>query len=306
MLKKILFPKVVVYRNVVKNVNDILNVVKESQKNTNGFFIQKWEDWNNKGLSATISIYTQNKNEILKTNTSNIQEKVLKELEYAFWKVSEDYIKDWKDVGNWPYVKDWTFDKNKNFSQLIPTNQQVLMYDSNTNKRLAMNYHTDQHQYDADSNKNQLFITITFYLNDDYEEGELSFIREDTNEINYYKPKAGDITVFPSGMPYFHGVEPISNGKKYLIRTFIACKYEGSEQWNINKNLYGENVWSQMEKKRIEEEWNLSKWFRVPIFLDDDEENDYKIKNSHGNKIYFSYNKKEAKEKFLVRWDNEI
>ena len=61
-----------------------------------------------------------------------------------------------------------------------------------------------------------------------------------------------------------------------------------------------------MEKKRIEEEWNLSKWFRVPIFLDDDEENDYKIKNSHGNKIYFSYNKKEAKEKFLVRWDNEI
>lgn len=305
MLKKILFPKVVVYRDAIKNVSNILDVVKQSQNGDSNFFIQKWEDWSGKGLTAKASLYIKNSNEFLKTDIGKIERSILKEVEEVLWQVSKDYINDWKDVGDWPYVNDWTFDINKKFSQLVPTEQQMLMYYPSNNKRLAMSYHTDQHQYDLDSAKNHLFITCTIYLNDDYEDGELSFIKEDTKEINYFKPKAGDITVFPSGLPYFHGVEPISSGNKYLLRMFITCKYDGSKEWNDNKNLYGELKWSEMESERIEKEWNLSKWFRVPIFLDDDEINDKKIQNAHGEKIYFPYNKKEAKENFLIRWDDE-
>lgn len=305
MLKKILFPKVVVYRNVIENVNDILSIIKQSQVGNNNSFIQEWGDWAGKGLSATASLYVNNNKEILNTDVGKAEKNILKQIEETLWKISKDYIDDWKNVGSWPYVKDWTFDKDKKFSQLAPTEQQVLMYYPNNNKRLAMSYHTDQHQYDLHSNKNHLLITCTIYLNDDYEDGELSFIKEDTNEINYFKPKAGDVTVFPSGLPYFHGVEPISEGNKYLLRMFITCKYDGSEEWNINKNFYGKNLWFKMEKERIEKEWNLPKWFRVPIFLDDDEKNDEKIHEAHGEKIYFPYSKKEAKETFLIRWDDE-
>ncbi len=305
MLKKVLFPKVVVYRNVIENVEDILKTIKDSQEREERFFIKKWEDWNNNGLAANASIYENNKESILENEIGKKEYEKIVEIEDAYWKVVEDYISDWKDYSDWPYVTNWNMKKDINFSQLFPTDQMLLMYNSNTNQRLAMSYHTDQHQFDSQSAKHHLFITVTVYLNDDYGDGELSFIKENTKEINYFKPKAGDITVFPSGLPYFHGVEPISSGKKYLSRMFVTCKYDGSEEWNMNKNLYGEEKWKNMEKDRIDVEWNLPKWFRVPVFLDDNE-NDFKLAQAHGEKIFFLYKKNEAKENFLIRWNDEV
>jgi molybdopterin converting factor small subunit len=77
------------------------------------------------------------------------------------------------------------------------------------------------------------------YLNDDYEGGEIEFRlfdglyhemkTEDSNFIDLknnktiegfnYKPKAGDIVIFPSDIPYYHGIKKIVKGNKLLIRT---------------------------------------------------------------------------------------
>ena len=77
----------------------------------------------------------------------------------------------------------------------------------------SMDWHTDFVPQREESEDNFL-VTCNIYINDDYVGGEIGFkIGED---IVTYKPKAGEIIMFPSGSPHF----PI--GKKYLHHALIA------------------------------------------------------------------------------------
>jgi hypothetical protein len=96
------------------------------------------------------------------------------------------------------------------------------------------------------------------YLNDDYDGGEVSFkvFQDESNDPDaeyvrhMYKPESGDVTIFPSRAPYYHGVRSVHNGIKYFIRSFYMYDYDGSEEWHANKNKYGEELWRQMEVER--------------------------------------------------------
>jgi hypothetical protein len=57
-------------------------------------------------------------------------------------------------------------------------------------------------------------VSVVIYLNDDYEGGELFFPRLD-NLV--YKPKFGDIAIFPSNYIYEHASMDMVNGTKYCI-----------------------------------------------------------------------------------------
>ena len=247
---------------------------------------------------SNADIFVEDKDLIMSTELGKKQYDQLQKLDKAFVEVISDYINEWKNVGVWDYVKKWEFGE-----ELEKSDINLLMHGSNPEPRLAMSYHTDLHQFDKESPGPKHFITVTTYLNDDYEEGELSFIKEDSAEINYYKPKPGDITVFPSGEPYYHGVEPILSGKKYLSRMFAYVHYEGSQRWHDDSEKYGEDNFFYMEKDRIKETWNRPKYFRVPVFLDDDLD-DPKVRDAHGQKINIPFNKREAKEKFLITWED--
>jgi len=50
------------------------------------------------------------------------------------------------------------------------------------------------------------------YLNDDYHGGEISFINQDIS----FKPKAGDLVMFPGNMHYWYNVGP-ANGSRYIM-----------------------------------------------------------------------------------------
>jgi len=50
------------------------------------------------------------------------------------------------------------------------------------------------------------------YLNDDYEGGELSFIHQNLS----FKPKAGDLVLFPGNIHYWYHVAP-ANGSRYIM-----------------------------------------------------------------------------------------
>jgi hypothetical protein len=57
-------------------------------------------------------------------------------------------------------------------------------------------------------------VSVVGYPNDDYEGGELTFPKFDLT----YKPKAGDVVLFPSSFIYEHSAEPVTDdGFKYSL-----------------------------------------------------------------------------------------
>ena len=57
-----------------------------------------------------------------------------------------------------------------------------------------------------------------FYINDDYEGGEIYFPQWDIA----IKPEMGSQVIFPSTDDYFHGVKEVRNSKRYTITTWYA------------------------------------------------------------------------------------
>jgi len=64
-------------------------------------------------------------------------------------------------------------------------------------------------------------LSTIFYLNDDYEGGELFF----PNQSIQFKPKKGGVYFFPGDMNYIHGVRPVISG----------CRYTSPFFWTIDK-----------------------------------------------------------------------
>lgn len=103
----------------------------------------------------------------------------------------------------------------------------------NPGEELAMTYHTDYVYQDRYEDSWKFILTCTMYLNDDYEGGDLKFKLND--EFFEYKPKAGDVVVFPSGHPdllsengtMFHAVGAIRKSPKFFIRCFYQKWTEG-------------------------------------------------------------------------------
>jgi hypothetical protein len=64
-----------------------------------------------------------------------------------------------------------------------------------------------------DGKKYPRTVSVSAYLNDDYEGGEIEF-----NHFNIsHKPSAGDIIVFGSSYPYMHRVNPVTSGTRYAV-----------------------------------------------------------------------------------------
>jgi hypothetical protein len=133
------------------------------------------------------------------------------------------------------------------------------MYETNggASEDVAMHYHTDFQQEKREEPGFKPYITCTMYLNDDYEGGEIAFkILKDDKSIDeiVYKPKAGDILVFPSDEPYYHGVGLTTNGQKYFVRSFWDYYFPGSPNWHAGLEKYGTETWAQMELEREKSE----------------------------------------------------
>jgi hypothetical protein len=64
-----------------------------------------------------------------------------------------------------------------------------------------------------DGKKYPRTVSVSAYLNDDYEGGEIEF-----NHFGIsHKPSAGDIIVFSSSYPYMHRVKPVISGTRYAV-----------------------------------------------------------------------------------------
>ena len=235
-----LYPQVDVYRNVLENPQAMYETMKKSELDAEGqYFLKTWDAWSHFGT------YTQSKDEYqdviseeIKSHHRYIEEKdFVQKVKRAYDDVLMDYVH--RHGINLP--DGWRF-SGCSYSKY---NDQI---DSLANK-MTMQYHTDFITSQRDMPGDKFFLTCTMYINDDYEGGDIEFYVN--GELINHKPKSGDILVFPSREPYFHGVKTIYNGNKFFVRNFIMTPFEGSDEWLENQRKYGAYNWMKKEMDRI-------------------------------------------------------
>jgi hypothetical protein len=238
-----LYPKVDVYRNVLKDPQQLYDVMKDSERNANGeFYLKTWDPW------AHFGTYTQHKGsheitpEMEQLDKFKAEKAFVDEVEAAYAAVIADYV----ERHNVEMPEGWRF-SGCSFSKYNP------QVDVLKNK-MTMQYHTDFIISQRDMPGTKFFLTCTMYINDDYEGGDIEFYIDGDGTIINHKPKAGDILVFPSTDPYFHGVKVINEAEKFFVRNFVVYDYDGSEEWLANQKRFGAYAWSKKELERIEEE----------------------------------------------------
>lgn len=158
-----------------------------------------------------------------------------------FFHATKMYIEENSiDIDNWTY-----------------TGWNVAKYVPNLEQEYVMVHHTD-YQREFSYNPGVKFaVTAVFYLNDNYTGGEVAFRFLDDDDVSIikedyiYKPSAGDIVVFLSGHPHYHGVKAVTKGEKYIIRTYWNYTYQGHPLWLKLQEKYGVDVWQQMEDARL-------------------------------------------------------
>lgn len=260
-------PGVYVYHNLIPNVDQVFDqVVKSSNDKVGSELFPAWGDWtaNWQGKACQINLFN---NKVKQSDSEEIvtQKNIMSGLVDAYTYAYKNYIDSYKDKDNCPWdIEDWDYNNSSLWvheslaTMLKYTNPDLIEDKGIQYLGKAMHYHTDADHSDLESPKYKKIMTVTMYLNDDYEGGEVSFYDTKTNKLYNYKPKKGDVTVFPSYRPYYHGVLPFAGNDRYLIRMFFQYNYPGSSGWLSNEIKYGKEVWEQMEKEKIVSSYNNS------------------------------------------------
>lgn len=251
-----------VYKGLFTDVKNTLSVIKDSENQEKEIYIKDWWEWSDLG-----SMSKSDPNNFYSINTDKLDEKslnehiVLKEIYDIYKFVAEDYLKNNFNNVDWEYGVS-TPDLSHPMWSLGEIS--ILKHRGKPHNGNQMSYHTDEHQWDKDVPGKKFALTVTMYLEDEHVGGEVSFFNEKDSNISLinFHPAPGDITVFPSFYPYYHGVLPLKSGEKYLIRMFFYWYFPGGKEWIENRMSHSKEEWEQMELKRKSDEFNSGKYSR--------------------------------------------
>jgi hypothetical protein len=187
-LKNQIAPGIWVYKNVFENPKKLIKDLDESF----GYSWTEAQVGNNDGTS-TISKSSRDCS-VLTISTSNLN--LYKYVEEKMMECLGDYCLEY-DVHD----------------KLIGNYWQMLKYGNGQ----KFDNHSDDHPAFPRT------ISITGYLNNDYDGGELEY----KNFGLSFCPEAGDVLVFPSNFVYAHRVAPVKSGTRYaLVNWFTWDKFK--------------------------------------------------------------------------------
>lgn len=265
-----------VYKNLLPNVDKILNILKESESNPEGFEIfNSWRTWNDLGTMSPgglpnfskFDAYDNGKRYFLEQERTPEKE-ALFEIHKAYYLSLDHYMQDKEEIAQIETSPD-----GPSFYKYDHTLPAPTFY----TPEYSMNYHTDFAFSLKDNPGKKSITTTTMYLNDNYLGGEMVFNLEPRLSRPYYKrsdqfssnepylagrivyrPEAGDVVVFPSGNPdylsddgfYFHCVNRVTHADKYFLSIFNSYEFAGSKEWQEGIEEYGKDLWIWLEKKR--------------------------------------------------------
>ena len=270
------------YNFDIEKINDTVWVFKRAIKNPQDYvdYFEKtveWTDWytfgkhgrgHNFGASRFDSFPTQEEwGEQRLVAVHNENDKTFeKSIDDLFYQTTKLYIEENKfSFDNWVY-ESW------NIAKYEPNQENDYEY--------VMMHHTDYQREYTHNPGSKFAITAVFYLNDNYTGGEVAFRFLDNDDVSIikedyvYKPNAGDIVVFMSGHPHYHGVKSVTEGDKYIIRTYWRYDYPGHPLWLKLQEKYGEDLWAQMEADRVRSTRasdNVTVINNIPFWIDFEE-----------------------------------
>jgi hypothetical protein len=232
-----LIPGVILYRNMLTDPEKAYEVMMQSESSSEGkYFFQEWTPW------AQYGTYTQAKQEnfwesSIRNEIFDAEKKLYDEIAISYDRAISHYFMHTKiEIPEGARYSGQSWCKYFNKIDTLKNN-------------MTMQYHTDYIISQRDMPGEKFHTTCTFYINDNYNGGDIEFY-VDGKFVNH-KPKAGDLMIFPSGEPYYHGVKTIPDGNKFFIRNFVMFDYDGSEEWIKNQKRYGAYKWAQKELERV-------------------------------------------------------
>ncbi len=244
--KLVISPQIVVYKNIFKNSSKLIDFLNSEDKK---ILDASWQDWYDNGWRFSVNF-----DEIQESSSEEYM--YLKEMCDASDYISKDYIEQYSgDNGVWPgFIKNWK-DVNLNnhnidFFRYNLAHSEERHWDSD----FLMDYHVDEFDVDGVFKSQKNIVTINFYLNDDYDGGEICAYNKDLNVSYRYKPVAGDAVVMPSASPFFHAVKPFYLSDRYFSRVFInysdtSIDSQSSKGFFSNEHFVG----NKYEKEFIDE-----------------------------------------------------
>lgn len=260
-----------VYRNIFseEDLNIILNLIKDSEQSVDGLkhahpndsafldyhgdqpkdredgsLIMTWAPWYTYGKRSIWKQPNKSKNIDLQSKSFNL-------IYDAILKVHNSYVKEYGDSGKWTYkISDWTIG-DKDHDPIVLGSLEILKHKKNLEEKYTIDVHTDWHNHRKDEPGPKQILTYTFYINDDYDGGEVDFVDESNEHLIAYKPKRGDISVFPSGRPFWHGARAVtSENSKYFLRTFTLYRNPISLEWDTGLRIYGPVTWMEIVQEK--------------------------------------------------------
>lgn len=241
--------KIWIFNNLIENPEEIIEYYENKSE---------WEKWWVFGWVTTINIGRNvfekfptkeewNKTFFIHQEKENFQ--ILNKILDPFYETTNLFFKE-----NNILLEDYIF---KSFSI------------AKWNKAQELGHHTDYMQERSLIPEDKFDTTVLFYLNEDFDGGEISFIELDENlEIKWFyehKPKAGDVVVFSTRHPIYHGVNPINSGRRYMIRTYWHTTQKPDKKWEEGIVKYGEEEWKKIQEeksKKLRNEENIYKYYK--------------------------------------------
>jgi hypothetical protein len=246
----VLDPKIIVFHNAVSDCKDYIDFYETNMP---------WDGWFRFGSQVSVEAVmhaplikkTPEFPTVEEWHSSMVEDKHINDRAYdpykqklskSLYSASKFYVNYTNHAQPSWIIRPWTLAK------YIPDADMIH------NDDLTMHYHTDYLLQDSDAPGYKFSVTAVFYPNDEYGGGEISFrlIGEEgvLKQIDY-KPKAGDIVMFPSKHPYYHGVKRITGAPKYITRMYWLYDYEGSDEWHELNAKYGPEKFAELEQERL-------------------------------------------------------
>jgi hypothetical protein len=253
--KIIVAPQIVIYKNFLQYCDELIKVV-ESKSKDNSLWPQ-WEPWYEQGLNIN-QLFNRDQFQEKSDDSEDmaLEKKILRHIMEVYDFIQKDYLSEYAgDKGVWPqYIKQW----DKVWEKLDPVHINIYKYsnehfESINREGLMLEYHVDEMPEEArDERPSHQVVTITFYPNDDYDGGEICFYDESENKAYKYKPRKGDVTVFPSAAPFYHAVEHFSGADRYFMRIFIPYFSFGDKEWEKN-NITQDKDFMEKQQKKVDD-----------------------------------------------------